>query len=39
LGYIHPRIQWVQGALPIGAKRAGREANYSFLSSAKAKNV
>jgi len=29
LGPIHPPIQWVPGALSLGVKRSGREADYS----------
>jgi hypothetical protein len=34
-----PRIQWVPGALPLGVKRPGREANHSPPSTVEFKNV
>jgi hypothetical protein len=34
-----PPIQWVPGALSLGVKRPGREADHSPLSSAEVKNV
>jgi hypothetical protein len=37
LGPIQPPIQWVTGALSLGVKRPGREANHSLPSSAKVK--
>jgi hypothetical protein len=38
LGPTQPPIQWVLGAFSPGAKRPGREANHSPLSSAEVKN-
>jgi hypothetical protein len=37
LGPTHPPIQWVPGALSLGVKRPGREADSSPLSSAEFK--
>jgi hypothetical protein len=37
LGPTQPPIQWVPGALSVGIKRPGREANYSPPSSAEVK--
>jgi hypothetical protein len=37
LGPIHPPIQWVTGALFLGVKRPGREADHSLPSSAEVK--
>jgi len=37
LGPAQPPIQWVPGALSLGVKRPGREADYSPLSSAEVK--
>jgi len=37
LGPIHPHIQWVPGALTLGVKRLGREADHSPPSSAEVK--
>jgi hypothetical protein len=37
LGSILPPIQWVPGALSLGVKRPGREADYSPPSSAEVK--
>jgi hypothetical protein len=37
LGPTHPPIQWVLGALSMGVKRPGREANNSSPSSAEVK--
>jgi hypothetical protein len=37
LGSIQPPIQWVLGALFLGVKRPGREADYSPPSSAEVK--
>jgi hypothetical protein len=34
-----PLIQWVLGALSLGVKRPGREADYSPPSSAEVKNA
>jgi hypothetical protein len=34
LGPTQPPIQWVPGALSLGVKRQGREADHSPLSSA-----
>jgi hypothetical protein len=39
LGPTQPPIQWVPGALTLGVKRLGREADHSPPSSAKDKNV
>jgi hypothetical protein len=32
-------VQWVPGALSLGVKRSGREADHPSLSSAEVKNV
>jgi hypothetical protein len=37
LGPTQPPIQWVSGALSLGVKRQGREADHSPLSSAEVK--
>jgi hypothetical protein len=37
LGPIQPPIQWVQGVLSLGVKRAGREADHSPPTSAEVK--
>jgi hypothetical protein len=37
LGPTQPPIQWVQGALSLGVKRPGREADHSPPSSAEVK--
>jgi hypothetical protein len=37
LGPIQSPIQWVPGALSLGVKRPGREANHSPPPSAKVK--
>jgi hypothetical protein len=37
LGPTHPPIQWVQGAVSLGTKRPGREADHSPPSSAEVK--
>jgi hypothetical protein len=37
LGLTQPPIQWVLGALSLGAKRPGREADHSPPSSAEVK--
>jgi hypothetical protein len=37
VGPTQPPIQWVPGALPLGVKRPGREADHSPLSSAEVK--
>jgi hypothetical protein len=37
LGPTQPSIQWVTGALPLGTKRPGREADHSPPSSAEVK--
>jgi hypothetical protein len=37
-GPTQPPIQWVPGALSLGVKRPGREADHSPPSSAKVKN-
>jgi hypothetical protein len=39
LGPTQPGIEWVPGALSLGVKRLGREANHSSLSSAKVENA
>jgi hypothetical protein len=39
LGPTQPRIQWVPGALSLGVKRPGREADHSPPSSAEVKNA
>jgi hypothetical protein len=39
LGPTQPPIQCVPGALPVGVKRPGREADYSPPSSAEFKNA
>jgi hypothetical protein len=39
LGPTQPSIQWVTGALSLGIKRPGREADHSPPSSAKDKNA
>jgi hypothetical protein len=39
LGPTQPPIQWVPGALSLGVKRLGHEADHSPPSSAKVKNV
>jgi hypothetical protein len=39
LGPIQPPIQWVSGALSLGVKRPGREADHSPPSSAEVKNA
>jgi hypothetical protein len=39
LGPTQPLIQWVPGALSLGVKRQGREADYSPQSSAEFKNA
>jgi hypothetical protein len=38
-GPTQPPSQWVSGALPLGVKRPGREANHSPPSSAELKNA
>jgi hypothetical protein len=38
LGSIQPPIQWIPGALSLGLKRPGREADHSLPSSAEVKN-
>jgi len=37
LGPTQPRIQWVPGALSLGVKRLGHEADHSLPSSAEVK--
>jgi hypothetical protein len=37
LGPTHPPIQWVPGALSVGVRRPGREADHSPPSSAEIK--
>jgi hypothetical protein len=39
LGPTQPPIQWVPGALSLGVKRRGREADHSPPSSAEVKNA
>jgi hypothetical protein len=39
LGPTQPPIQWVPGALSLGVKRPGREADNSLPSSAEVKNM
>jgi hypothetical protein len=39
LGPIQSPIQWVTGALSLGVKRPGREADHSPPSSSEVKNV
>jgi len=39
LGLTHPPIQWVTGALSLGVKRPGREADHAPPSSAEVKNA
>jgi hypothetical protein len=39
LGTTHPPIQWVPGALSLGAKRPGHDANHSPPPSAEVKNA
>jgi hypothetical protein len=39
LGPIQPPVQWVPGALSLGVKWPGREADHSPLSSAEVKNA
>jgi hypothetical protein len=39
LGPTQPPIQWVLGALSLGVKRSGREADHSPPFSAEVKNV
>jgi hypothetical protein len=39
LGPTQPRIQWIRGALSLGVKRPGREADHSPPSSAEVKNA
>jgi hypothetical protein len=39
LGFTQPPIQCVPGALSLGVKRPGREADHSPPSSAKVKNA
>jgi hypothetical protein len=36
-GHTHPPIQWVPGAVSLGVKRMGREADHSPPSSAEVK--
>jgi len=37
LGPTHPPIQWVPGALSMGVKRSGRDANHSPPSTVEVK--
>jgi hypothetical protein len=39
LGPTQPPMQWVPGALSLGVKRPGREADHSHPFSAKVKNA
>jgi len=39
LGPTHPLIHWVPGALTLGVKQPGHEADHSPPSSTKVKNV
>jgi hypothetical protein len=39
LGSTQRRIQWVPGALSLGLKRPGREADHSPLASAEVKQM
>jgi hypothetical protein len=39
LGHTKPPMQWVPGALSLGVKRPGREADHSPPSSAEVKNA
>jgi hypothetical protein len=39
LGPTQPPIQWVPGALSLGVKRPGREADHSPPTSAEVKNA
>jgi hypothetical protein len=39
LGPTQPPIKWVPGALSVGVKRLGREADHSPPSSAEVKNA
>jgi hypothetical protein len=39
LGPTQPPIQWVSGALYLGVKLSGREADHSTPSNAKVKNA
>jgi hypothetical protein len=39
LGPTQPTVQWVPGALSLGVKRPGREADHSPPPSAEIKNV
>jgi hypothetical protein len=39
LGPTQPPIEWVLGAVSLGVKRQGREADHSPPSSAEVKNV
>jgi hypothetical protein len=39
LGPTQPPIQWVPGALSLGVKRPGREADYSSPTSAEVKKT
>jgi hypothetical protein len=39
LGLTQPPIQWIPGALSLGLKRPGREADHSPPSSAEVKNA
>jgi hypothetical protein len=39
LGSTQPLVQWVPGALSLGVKRPGREADHSTPSSAEVRNA
>jgi len=39
LGPTQPPVLWIPGALSLGVKQLGREADHSSLSSAKVKNA
>jgi hypothetical protein len=39
LGPTQPPIQWIPGALSLGVKRPGREADHSRPSSVEVKNA
>jgi hypothetical protein len=39
LGPTQPPIQWLPGALSLGVKRPGREADHSFPPSVETKNA
>jgi len=39
VGPTQPPIQWIPGALSLGVKRPGREADHSHPSSAEVQNA